>query len=701
MKKLFQIVSLLYVGIAIAFIGSYRLHERISTVHSPDGKHIHQLYDNYPLTETFRASSQGLSGIGIATASIPNRETPELDVRVRSQNIEIPIQWKLSDNVIRISFKSQAQSKGQEFTVILDAPNKTKSEAIHIPYQSDSTKYPNAHVWQADVIKQGTLGLTEYERPTIAVTFARWLLLPHQHTVWLGIGLCVIGMSIQRLRTVTVIPDLPACRTGRIGGRNDKIGYYIAIFVSIVIVYWPATTLFFYSDDVPILARTEVLKNTNPLLLFTPYQYQETDPHANFGFDFWRPVSFVAYPLALSLLPGTPNANVYYACNLIIFVITGCLIFWIANYMLHSGPASLFVTALWAFHNTKLGLVYWWSSSQDILASLFAMAAIVLYLKKRPAFAIACYIAGMLSKEYVIVTPIVIAGIDLLSRQNIRSIATRMSGFLIAAGIFLMANTTMLGIFNDLEHQQANTYTLTLEPRALLRNIVVYASATAESHLWPESALTNWAEEQFSPTLELWRAKTSGPYYPGVLLVLAIVGITAAVWHKQKLRNLLLFGILWWTAYLGPILLFANDWKPRWLTLSLAGIAMIIAALLQTLRVPKATFIVGSTILTIYGFTIARDPNITRFYREQSAYTRHAYNQLQEQEQRTQDIKRIIIHGIIPDQVTMLNAYLFRVHAKNPNADIVYTDSMPTDVLPTDIIINMSGVAPYYPEREK
>ena len=98
---------------------------------------------------------------------------------------------------------------------------------------------------------------------------------------------------------------------------------------------------------------------------------------------------------------------------------------------------------------------------------------------------------------------------------------------------------------------------------------------------------------------------------------------------------------------------------------------------------------------------MARDNNLTRFYKEQSAYTQEAYRQLKEQETPNILAKNIILVGITEEQETSLNAYLFRLYAKNPHADIIYKDDLPKQTQEGDIIINMAGIQPYYPESEK
>ena len=140
-----------------------------------------------------------------------------------------------------------------------------------------------------------------------------------------------------------------------------------------------------------------------------------------------------------------------------------------------------------------------------------------------------------------------------------------------------------------------------------------------------------------------------------------------------------------------------------WLTLALFGFALIPIAILQRILPAgkKVVFYALCAILAIYGYQVARDTTLTRFYREQSAYTQEAYRQLQEQEKPSIQTKRIVLIGITEEQETSLNAYLFRLYAKNPHADIIYRQDIPAEIQEGDVMINMTGITPYYPESEK
>lgn len=708
-KKQAKIAIFVVIGLTICAILSIRLQEHPLPPRTPDDTHKHQVFASYPLTEEFTAESRGFSALGIYAESSNPEAIAHLVISDNANNRIISEQDMPVKSLDHIVIPRQAMSIGKRYSITISAENLTKAQAIKVSYQSDTTLDPTTIVTQAGVRKQGSLGLIEYERPTTALQIIRWLLLPHQHGLWAGVAICIIGLFLHKKYKNIYI--LQKNNTGIASAPSPII--FVIIIAASLIIYWPATHLFFYSDDVPILTRVTMLWSHQPLLLLTPHRYTDPDPQSQFGFDFYRPISFSLYPLILHLITP-PNAAVYYFLNILIFSGIGCFLFLIALRIIRSQPASLLIAFLWMAHSSKLGLLYWWSSVQDLLASFFAMLSMVLYFKwkdtenKKIFYAsITSFAIALFSKEYVIVLPIGLGCIELISSVStpkLRSIIQNILPYIITAGVFLIINTAILGDPTLPAHKETDqTYALSINPTNIIRNLVVYTSFTAEQRLWPTTSFTQHFETILSNALELWRLKTAGPYYPGIAVIgIAILSIVIC-WRDAPIRNRILFGCTWWLLFVGPFLLFTNDWRARWLTLATFGSSVAIVAILQK-GIPKKMRLIWyifALLVFIYGFNTARNPELTRFAREQSAYTHTAYNQLLREEHNTLAEKRIIIVGITHDQQTSLNAYLFRLYAKNPNADIIYAATLPETKQPGDVIINMTGIIPYYPESEK
>ena len=717
-KKQAIVAIFAIVGLAVCAALSIRAQEHQLSPRTPDSTHKHQVFASYPLTEEFTALSHGLSAVGVYAESSNPEATAHVVLRDIANDRIVLQQDVPVKNLRHISIPRQAMSAGKRYSITISAEDLAKAHAIKIAYQSDATLDPTSIVTQAGVIKQGSLGLIEYERPTIALQLTRWLLLPHQRGLWLGVIICVLGylLRFKHYREKNLIKKDKRLSAEKI--TSSFLYYCLAIFIVIIAMYWPATHTFFYFDDLPILARVPMMIPDHLLQFFTPIQYLDPDSHAKFGFYFWRPISFAIYPLLLHFLVPL-NPSIYYLFNIIFLGLTGVFLFYIGNYIFKSKPAALFSVAIWASSSSKLGLVYWWSSAQDILASMFAMASIALYLfsisNKKRIWLIASlvtYLLGIFSKEYVIVVPIILFFLhyidrsSIFSKQYFKQTINSISPFIISAGIFLILNTIVLSDPATLQRKANDpTYDLILNPQLITRNIIIYSSATVEAKLWPESATTFKIENWLNKNLSLTAAKTSGPYYPGLIAICLIIMILLGALLLRKKYSILLFGSLWWFLLLGPILLLANDWRPRWLTLSIFGLGIIFATIIKGIPVKEkirtALLLCCTGIVAMHGFDIFRSNQLTRFYREQSNYVKTAYTQLRTQEKNISPEKRIVIIGVAEDQYTTMNAYLFRLYAKNPNADIIYAATMPEKKEQGDVIINMTGIIPYYPESEK
>ncbi|HSX25308.1 MAG TPA: hypothetical protein VLG69_05055, partial [Candidatus Andersenbacteria bacterium] len=566
------------ISIVLSFFFSAQTHERSFSSRTPDGIHEHQVYKNYPLTEEFTATARGLSAIGLFGKSNNPAQIVHIIVKNISSNFIISEQDIQVQNLSYISIPRQAASVGNRYSITIQS-NADKAHAVKIAYQSDPTADPASIVNQAGVPKQGSLGLIEYERPTIALQFARWLAIPHQRALWAGIFIAIVGYIAFK--------KAPKQREKIKKARVVNPISFLLITLASIVIYWPATHLFFYSDDVPILVRVTELWNHQPLLLLTPHRYTDADPQSQFGFDFYRPISFSLYPLLLHLFVPL-NAGIYYFLNILLFAGTACGLVIIGKRITKSDHTSFLLVLLWMSHSSKLGLLYWWSSVQDLLASFFALLTIVLYFKWKESLnkkilrlSLISFSIALFSKEYIIVTPFIIAYIELtqqhFSKKRFLEIIRNISPYIIVAGIFLVINTAILGDPNLPQHKQTDqTYSLSSNPINIVRNSIVYSSFTAEQRLWPQIRVTKSFENKLSNIFELWRLKTSGPYYPGVILFLTALVLILIVWRNKKLRNRLCIGYVWWLLYIAPFLLFTSDWRPRWLTLATFGSSLVL-----------------------------------------------------------------------------------------------------------------------------
>lgn len=737
------IAILLGSGTYLAFQRPWRF---ISFVHTPDDKHIHQVFGEEHITQRFIVPTESLAGIDlfIDSRQLPPTDTP-LILHVRSANDTVDIRTvqstfqdiyqpaasfeqytdevtlRITAPTLRFMFEPIMGAKGNMLDIMIEAPSAKKAQAIRLRYESDREKYLAGESFSDTEEKSGNIGFAIYEQPPLALLIWRWLLNRENVLVWIGGFLVAIGLwGLWILRRTSYHLESSPLWIERWRGVSwrEFLPWALIILVSTVAIFWPATRLFFFHDDLAVMARVKHFSVTSPLLLFSGHHYVDVDEHSSFVFRFYRPVSFVLYPWLLWLLVGT-YIPAYYFLNLLLLALLGNGLFIVSFFFLKSPPPALIATLVWLVHSTKVGTAYWWSSVQDILASIFALAAFILYTHTRSKPSARKWIAvgvlfflALLSKEHVTVLPLAVLLSEILFTERkeqwwpwMRPHLYRLTPFVLVAGFFLIIRAVMMGD-PTLPHDPFvdNTYAMSASPLIFARNSIVYAAWSAEEWLWPK----NIPFKQAEVALEEWmaRRKIDPPFYPGVVLIVVYLTLLAVWWKKKETRALLLFAATWWVLFLAPNLLMLYDWRFRWLMLSIWGMGLAIAAVVTFLasrykEVRSTIYLTTVLILIFYGFTIARHPERTRFYTEQASYARAAYDQLQQQEERLQSDSVIYLIGVKPEQATSLSAYLFRFFSPRPFSHISRSDTVPDTIGEHDIIIDMTGLDAYYPEYER
>lgn len=604
---------------------------------------------------------------------------------------------------------------GLSYDVIVEAPSLTKKHALWLAFQIDSEKFSDGVMLARDEARYGDLAFTLYEKPTRATLIQRWLAAPNNAPVWVGIILIAVGTAFRHL------PKLE----GRLRTPHDSLTYFswkqalpwiTIIFVMTFIIWLPAKKLFFFHDDVPTILRVQQFLGDNPFLLLTARPYIDPDPESQFGFRFYRPLSGSLYPALLLTMFG-PNASVFLTFNLILFSLLGCLLFILTFLLLRSYPTALLATVLWASHSTKLGTMYWWSSVQDILASLFTVAAMISYIafRSNPGIMkkflmLLFFLLAIASKEHAIMVPAILVALDMLFQRRhkqfsraLQSTLISIAPLIILGGAYICIWTYMLSDpFEASERATDPTYAMSASPQWILHNTVIYASASAERWLWPVMSIDDSLQKM------LWRSKIPPPYYPGIIFC-SIYAISLWIfWHNTRMRAILLFSGFWWTLFLAPHLLMTQDWRERWLMLPIWGSSITVTALisyfakfhLKKSRVGEIMILLSFCVAT-YGFWVARYDEKTRFYTDQSNYTREANTQFQLQKNRVTGDTIIYLVGIPTHQYTSLNAFLFRLYSPASFASIMRSNTVPVTLRDQDIVIDMRTVRAYYPEYER
>jgi len=374
------------------------------------------------------------------------------------------------------------------------------------------------------------------------------------------------------------------------------------ILIAAVVLYVPALHTSFFADD--YLFLDQVRSRSLPQALATP------DPLSN----FYRPVSRQLYFWTIA---GTSHesALAFHAGNLALFLVLLALLFILARWLAGTFAAT-FATALVALHYTADVPIRWACGSQELLAVTGALATLILHLRGRRALATVAMTIAALSKEVVLLTPLIAMIADWRPGERLRDPIRRAwplnLGVAVWAGIWLLAPHT----------RQAASTEVEISPWGPLATYV---------HL---IQIVLGAEARQG---ELWRWPTIGP--PIVPLVLALVAVYAASSEARFAglasagpaprdgkvparvaaaagRHAILTGITWALLATLPVIAVAILWSAYYYLYAMCGVAIALGAWLAPK--PRALALVTLALLA-WGSNSAR--HITEFATPRSPWT--------------------------------------------------------------------------------
>jgi hypothetical protein len=200
-------------------------------------------------------------------------------------------------------------------------------------------------------------------------------------------------------------------------------------------------------------------------------------PH-DLSVEYFRPLVVVSF--AIDRLFYEWHAAGYHLTNLALHTVATLLAWAIARRVLGTGLRAWGSAALFAIHPCHVQAVGWISGRTDVLASLFYMAALVLYFesRERPGsratlglLSVLVFLVALMAKEMAITFPAVVFAHNLLQPEDepprrrlfVPALAT------VAAGLYLGLRATVLGGI----HAPPTPFAYHLGDPGLLRHLLI------------------------------------------------------------------------------------------------------------------------------------------------------------------------------------------------------------------------------------
>lgn len=189
-----------------------------------------------------------------------------------------------------------------------------------------------------------------------------------------------------------------------------KFIHIILIILLGSLVYSNSLTNQFIWDDQYLVEENTYIKNWRYLpQIFT----KDIGEGSGVKYGFYRPLQILSYKLDYSLWRLNPKG--YHLSNIILHILVGILIYWLANVLFKEKTLSFIASLLFITHPLHTETVTYISGRQESLAFFFVLASFLSYIKYLRnknigyfALTIMGYIGSLLSKEVCLVFPLLI-----------------------------------------------------------------------------------------------------------------------------------------------------------------------------------------------------------------------------------------------------------------------------------------------------
>lgn len=381
---------------------------------------------------------------------------------------------------------------------------------------------------------------------------------------------------------------------GKKKSRSPRAGAwpYVLIAVLVVLVYGQTMTFGFTNlDDEAIIADNYAVISqlSNLPRAFTTDAFLQ--PH---GPAFYRPLQTVSFMLDAAV--GGPGPSVYHATNVLLHLLTCCLVYVLLNTLRYPPRVGLFLSLLFAVNPLFTHAVAWVPSRGDLLITCFGILAFLEFLAYRErgrwrdlAGHGAAFLLAVFSKETALLIPFVCVVYAVARRQA--TFVARRDGLLAVAwgvpiALYLAARFGVLtGHAPDTE--------VGLIP--FLKNLPIFLVLLGKAFV-PVRLST-------MPTID----PTSVALGAGVAVALALLAV-----RSRGLRwSVVVFAAAWYLVFLAPTLLFRHhmaDFAYKFFDhrayLPSVGLAVLLAELAsvrpELLRKPRASHITAIVVVA-YG----------------------------------------------------------------------------------------------------
>lgn len=373
---------------------------------------------------------------------------------------------------------------------------------------------------------------------------------------------------------------------------NDDLVFFTFLFGYILFVFRGAFSTHFFQDDYFFLKISRIGSVSDFLNFYSPFHEYSYKPLATETFYF------MLHLLGTNVLLGHLIVFATYAIGLIylykvVRLVSGSSLF---------ARISVFLYAISFIHVFQL---YWFATFQEVALFTFLTVSFYSFLRGNYISFLLFFILAALCKETAaLYTPFVILFTMLYHKGNMARIkkqALLVVVLLILTVFFWFVYSYSLNHVTSLDN-----YKIGWHPRVLLNNGIWHL-------LWGmgfPNFMPDYFSSFFSPPIPAFWEAIKGPYtktYLGlligywVILLGVMVGVFFRLKNTKKQFSVLVFCVVSFFMFLGPILFFSHKWMIR-LTLPLIFMALLQGWILYQCISDKNKYIkyMGMFVLILY-----------------------------------------------------------------------------------------------------
>jgi tetratricopeptide (TPR) repeat protein len=389
------------------------------------------------------------------------------------------------------------------------------------------------------------------------------------------------------------------------------------VLLTLAVFGWLVPHDFVSWDDYATVARNPNI--AAPTAESLAYHWRH--PHM----DLYVPLTYTAWwalAAASGAEGGALNASVFHAANVAVHAASAAVLFLLLRRLGLRSLAAFMGAALFAVHPVQVESVAWVSGLKDVLCGLLSLVSVWQYVeyasgtvaspRRRAHYAIAAaaFILALLAKPTAVVVPAIAFVLDTLVLRR----PARQS--LMALGPWLLAAVACLAWTKAVQpaHYAATSVPLYLRPLVAADALAFYIYKL----VWPAALAIDYGRTPEAVISHRWA-------YFTWLVPAAVAALL--IWQRRR-RPLVVAGALIFLIGVAPVLgLVRFDFQlisttsDHYLYLSMAGIALAAAALLDRLYRSRAAIAIASLLLAMLA---VRSIVQTRHWRDTFALFRHA-----------------------------------------------------------------------------